>query len=70
MVGQGGNGEINLAELDADAAEVNIVGSGDARVGEVGRLEANIIGSGDIFYAGTPELDSNVLGSGDLNRRR
>ena len=65
-----GGGEINFARFDVDAAEMNVIGSGDIRIGEVLSLEVNIIGSGDIFYGGEPELDSNVLGSGGLNRRQ
>ena len=61
---------MNLSSLPADSAEINVIGSGDARVGKVLFLEVNIIGSGDIYYSGEPEIDSTVLGSGDLNRQR
>lgn len=64
-----GGGEIDFTPVDVHYADINIVGSGEARLGEVKAMEVNVIGSGDVSYSGEPEIDSNVIGSGDLNRR-
>ena len=61
-----GGGTIDMTPVDFDYSEINIVGSGDARIGEGSAMDVNIIGSGDVAYNGEPELDTNVMGSGDI----
>ena len=64
-----GSGDVNFAGLDGDQAEINVVGSGNARVGEIRRLAATILGSGDIHYRGDPDIDQTIFGSGRLQRK-
>lgn len=62
-----GCGDWVVANVKGDMSISN-AGSGDTRVGSVGRLDANIAGSGDIWtqaVAGPAEV--NIAGSGDVN---
>lgn len=64
-----GSGDVNFAGLDGDEANINIVGSGTARVGEVRELDATIMGSGSIHYRGDPDIKQTLFGSGRLQRK-
>ena len=59
-----GSGNMNAFDLTTQDANINITGSGDARLRVEGDLKVNISGSGDVLYKGTPSLEVNVLGSG------
>ena len=65
-----GSGDVDLSQVAAQAAEVNIVGSGTGRVGKVEALEVNILGSGDVYYRGEPRLERSIFGSGELHQAR
>jgi hypothetical protein len=64
-----GSGDMNFGKIDASEVEVNIMGSGTARVGASSAMEANIVGSGDIYYRGNPDIDQSILGSGTLHQQ-
>ncbi|MDO8862130.1 DUF2807 domain-containing protein [Haliea sp. E1-2-M8] len=64
-----GSGDVNFAGLDSTEAEINIVGSGTARVGEVRALDVTIMGGGDVYYRGDPDIDQTIFGSGRLQRK-
>jgi len=53
-------------DLQSNSANVNIAGSGDARLWVTSSLSATILGSGDVLYYGSPTLSSSEVGSGDL----
>lgn len=62
-----GSGDIDFRRIDAVGAEVNIVGSGDARIGALQTLDVTVLGSGDIYYRGRPDISTTILGSGRLH---
>jgi hypothetical protein len=59
-----GSGDIKAFDLLANAADVNISGSGDAEVNVSDELNVRISGSGDVLYRGNPVVDSRISGSG------
>lgn len=62
-----GSGDIKAKQLNAEYAEINISGSGDADIYARKSLKANIIGSGDILYYGKPaKIKRSIIGSGDI----
>lgn len=61
-----GSGLVNLEKLLAKNAEVEISGSGDARIAVQDRLKASMSGSGNVYYTGSPLVDSRSSGSGKL----
>jgi len=50
-----GSGNLNLFELDANTATVNIYGSGNAEI-NADVITTNIEGSGKISYKGNPDV--------------
>ncbi|MHA7816100.1 MAG: GIN domain-containing protein [Pseudohaliea sp.] len=62
-----GSGDIDFRRINATDVEVNIVGSGDARVGGVLDLDVTVLGSGDVYYRGEPDISTTILGSGRLH---
>lgn len=62
-----GSGDIDFRRIDATDVEVNIVGSGDARMGGVEELDVTVLGSGDVHYRGEPDISTTILGSGRLH---
>ncbi len=61
-----GSGDFNGFEAYGEAAEVNISGSGNARVQLNQSLDARISGSGNIWYKGSPTVSSDITGSGAI----
>lgn len=61
-----GSGEMSLQKAISKNAEINITGSGDAKVQVSDFLKARISGSGEIYYKGNPLIDSKISGSGRL----
>jgi len=60
-----GSGNVEAYDLQADSANIRILGSGDAKVTVTDSIEAKITGSGDIYYKGGPErVQVQTLGSG------
>jgi ABC-type Fe3+-hydroxamate transport system substrate-binding protein len=66
LVNISGSGKINLEKIVAKDADVDISGSGDARINITEELKARISGSGKLYYTGNPEIDSKISGSGKL----
>jgi len=62
-----GSGDIDFRHIDAAGVEVNIVGSGNARLGAMQTLDVTVLGSGDVYYRGDPEIGTTILGSGRLH---
>jgi hypothetical protein len=63
-----GSGELDLLEVRARAARVDVSGSGGATVHVSERLDAKVSGSGDVRYRGQPAVTADVSGSGDVQR--
>lgn len=66
LINISGSGKINLEKIVAKDADVDISGSGDARINLTEELKARISGSGKLYYSGNPEIDSSISGSGKL----
>jgi hypothetical protein len=63
-----GSGELDLLEVRARSARVEVSGSGGATVQVSERLDAKVSGSGDVRYRGQPAVSMDVSGSGDVER--
>jgi hypothetical protein len=63
-----GSGGLDLLEVRARSARVDLSGSGGATVQVSDRLDAKISGSGDVRYRGQPAVAADVSGSGDVER--
>lgn len=63
-----GSGELDLLEVPARRARIDVSGSGDATVNVSERLDASVSGSGEVRYAGRPEVNADVSGSGSVER--
>jgi hypothetical protein len=63
-----GSGELDLLEVRARSARVEVSGSGGATVNVSERLDAHVSGSGDVRYAGRPAVNADVSGSGSVER--
>lgn len=63
-----GSGEMDLLEVRARSARVEVSGSGGATVQVSERLDAKVSGSGDVRYRGQPVVQADVSGSGDVER--
>jgi hypothetical protein len=61
-----GSGSMELLDLNAEKAEVDISGSGDCKVNATETLDVEISGSGEVRYKGEPRLRSKIWGSGDV----
>jgi hypothetical protein len=64
-----GSGSVYAYNLRTPDVNVNIIGSGDARVYPTESLYAGISGSGSVYYKGEPRVDSDVTGSGQVKKR-
>jgi hypothetical protein len=63
-----GSGDVEAGKLNAENTQVDVIGSGDARVTASQSLKAMINGSGDIEYSGNPKnIDKKVMGSGTIS---
>jgi hypothetical protein len=63
-----GSGDIVADRLVARRVQVDIRGSGDARVNATETLAANVAGSGDVTFSGHPhDVSRNVAGSGGVH---
>lgn len=60
-----GSGDIKT-NIISKVADVNIYGSGDARLLCNICLNGNVYGSGDIVFSGNPNVNFNKYGSGDI----
>ncbi len=61
-----GSGEIDALDLESENADIDISGSGKAKIFATKTLKAEISGSGDVYYKGTPAITTSISGSGKL----
>jgi len=61
-----GSGDIDAYNFSAANCQVNISGSGGARVSATKYLNVKVSGSGDVYYRGNPSVTSRISGSGNL----
>ncbi|MFC1653260.1 GIN domain-containing protein [Patescibacteria group bacterium] len=64
-----GSGNYSAYELEANSANIEIAGSGDAEVFVNESLDINTLGSGDVTYKGSPKVSQNVSGSGSVGQQ-
>jgi hypothetical protein len=68
-LGVSGSGDADLAGLKAKSAEVNITGSGEAKVAPTDEAKIGISGSGDVtLLTHPPRLETSISGSGSLHQ--
>ena len=63
-----GSGELDLVDVRARRARIDVSGSGGATVNVSERLDASVSGSGDVHYVGRPTVEADVSGSGSVER--
>ena len=64
-----GSADADLGRVKAQAAKVDIEGSGDAIVAPTDAAKIDISGSGDVvLLTDPPKLESNITGSGNVRR--
>jgi hypothetical protein len=61
-----GSGDLAAFKLEAEKANIQVSGSGDAAIWVSKVLDVRISGSGDVYYKGRPIINFNRTGSGDL----
>jgi len=61
-----GSGNYEAADLLTETTDIDIAGSGDARVHADIKLKADVFGSGNIYYRGKANVSSNSTGSGKV----
>jgi hypothetical protein len=62
-----GSGDVDAADLTLVDADVNIAGSGNAKIGPTGNADISIAGSGDVELVSHPaNVKSSVVGSGSI----
>jgi hypothetical protein len=66
LVDISGSGMADLQKINCKKADIDVSGSGDARVTVQQNLKARISGSGKIYYTGNAEVDADVSGSGKV----
>jgi hypothetical protein len=59
-----GSGDYRAEELKTEYSDVEIKGSGDARLHAELGLDARILGSGSVYYLGNASVKTNTSGSG------
>lgn len=63
-----GSGELDLLQVRARTARIDVSGSGDAAVQVSERLDVSVSGSGGVRYSGRPQVTADVSGSGTVER--
>jgi len=59
-----GSGDFRAENFEVENADINITGSGSAKLYVLKNLKTNITGSGDVSYIGNPLVDARATGSG------
>lgn len=63
----GGSGDCLSENLKSETCNINIAGSGTARVFASTSLDVSVGGSGDVYYAGKPQnIRKSIAGSGKI----
>lgn len=63
-----GTGNFKGEELKAEDVNIDITGSGNARVFADASLKAGITGSGNVYYRGKATISSDITGSGAVKQ--
>ena len=63
-----GSGDYLAANLEGDAVDARITGSGRAHVWANEELDVHISGSGGLRYRGEPRISERLSGSGRIRR--
>ena len=63
-----GSGELDLLQVRARTARIEVTGSGDVGVQVSERLDASVSGSGEVRYSGRPMVTTDISGSGTVER--
>ncbi len=61
-----GSGNLNGLGLETTNAEINISGSGRAKIFVKSKLNVTVNGSGSLYYKGKPSIMTNINGSGKI----
>ena len=62
-----GSGNLELTELTAREASVDVTGSADLVLHVSEALMVNITGSADVLYEGGPRVNATITGSGSVS---
>ncbi len=65
-----GSGDFKALGLQAFSSNVDINGSGEARLNVKNKLNINLNGSGSVLYRGMPKIKTNISGSGEVKKIR
>jgi hypothetical protein len=63
-----GSGNYMAADLLTENTDIDIKGSGDARVHADNTLDATLLGSGSVYYRGRASVHTNTAGSGRVRQ--
>ena len=63
-----GSGNVSTPQLLTETAQVNLSGTGNARVNCATALTVQLSGTGNVLYAGSPRLVSSVTGTGKVRQ--
>jgi len=63
-----GSGDFRGVALSAFTSDIEINGSGKARVNVKDNLNADLKGSGSVYYLGSPKIKTNISGSGEVKK--
>lgn len=67
-IASSGASEIDALQMEAEKADVDISGAGEAKLWVTRRLKAKISGAGEIHYRGEPRVKSDVSGAGEIKK--
>ncbi|NOY50993.1 MAG: DUF2807 domain-containing protein [Chlorobi bacterium] len=65
-----GSGGFEALGLQAFSSNVDINGSGEARLNVKNKLNINLNGSGSVLYSGMPKIKTDISGSGEVRKIR
>ena len=61
-----GSGEVQAFDLETEAGQISITGSGKVEVYASQTLHVNIAGSGTVYYKGDAQISSEINGNGEV----
>lgn len=64
-----GMGDYDAEKLLSENVEIQVAGSGNAKVHAENNLDIDIAGSGNVDYTGSPNIKQNIAGSGKIRKR-
>lgn len=63
-----GSGKMFAENMITEKYNIEINGSGDAKIHASSKLDVKLTGSGDIRYKGQPKIESEIIGSGEVRK--